>query len=677
MPATVLRILFLVLLQSVCLQRCLYAQGFEKVNLSEIQVQHPKVSYDGSQMVFMANYDGRLKPYISVRDGNGGWGDPVAVFDQEVSGKYFFEYPQLNFDNSKLYLAARSLESNWDIYSSELIDGKWAEPMPLEIEGLNTPSIETAPAMSPNEKILLFTRPVLGEEDGICQEIWISNKEETGEWTKPTVLSPDYNTGCVCSPYFGVDSKTFYFSSSQDILDAAGQAVSKKVFNVFWAKIDGQFYFTPVPVNSLIGEEDKVSFSLDPSGTSYFGQGDIFKSNEKRRYSQLLSSGVDQTLSPEKSTMIKGQISDLSDQVLEAEIVVLNPYTFKVLQKVRSDEKGYFQLFVPAGGEYSVLAKKENYSTQSKLMRVDSAGVMPVDFRLFRNVKMKFNVFDDEFFFPIEATAKLYDANFSLLDQHQIGREQEEGVEVSLGKKLFVVFESENYLPDTLRLPLDEEIIFNEFEFDIELTRKLKDLSLTFSDEATGNSLGLEVTVYNVTRNEKTKRSVKDGKLKLELRDGEVYEISTSAQGYSYFSATFDMSEEQPAGVEQKVEAKLKSVKNTSIVLGNIIFEYNSYELTAASYSEADKLVDYLLENENYRVEISAHTDDSGADAYNLKLSRFRANSVKEYLEDHGIDGQRLIAKGYGESRPLVPNNGEENMAKNRRVEFKILDEDE
>ena len=119
----------------------------------------------------------------------------------------------------------------------------------------------------------------------------------------------------------------------------------------------------------------------------------------------------------------------------------------------------------------------------------------------------------------------------------------------------------------------------------------------------------------------------------------------------------------------------MKSIKNASLVLNNIVFANNSYELNSTSYEELNKLVTYLSENGSFKVEISAHTDDSGGESYNLQLSNLRANSVLEYLQDNSITRERLVSRGYGEERPLFPNNTDENKAKNRRVEFKILTE--
>ncbi len=72
-------------------------------------------------------------------------------------------------------------------------------------------------------------------------------------------------------------------------------------------------------------------------------------------------------------------------------------------------------------------------------------------------------------------------------------------------------------------------------------------------------------------------------------------------------------------------------------------------------------------------VEIGGHTDSQGSDTYNLRLSESRANAVRNYLIQRGVEATRLIAKGYGESMPIAPNTTREGRAKNRRVEFKVI----
>jgi outer membrane protein OmpA-like peptidoglycan-associated protein len=109
------------------------------------------------------------------------------------------------------------------------------------------------------------------------------------------------------------------------------------------------------------------------------------------------------------------------------------------------------------------------------------------------------------------------------------------------------------------------------------------------------------------------------------------------------------------------------------IPLHNITFDYNSWELNEDAKREIDRIYKLLKDNPTVIVEIAGHTDDRGSAAYNLELSRKRANAVKEYLLQKGMAPDRFVTKGYGESRPIADNKTEEGRAKNRRFELIVL----
>lgn len=104
-----------------------------------------------------------------------------------------------------------------------------------------------------------------------------------------------------------------------------------------------------------------------------------------------------------------------------------------------------------------------------------------------------------------------------------------------------------------------------------------------------------------------------------------------------------------------------------------ILFASGSDKLKSESYSFLDKLAQTLNNDESLRVSIIGHTDSDGAEAANLTLSKKRAESVKRYLIDQGVQEDRLQTYGKGESDPLATNETEEGKAQNRRVEFKKL----
>ncbi len=101
-------------------------------------------------------------------------------------------------------------------------------------------------------------------------------------------------------------------------------------------------------------------------------------------------------------------------------------------------------------------------------------------------------------------------------------------------------------------------------------------------------------------------------------------------------------------------------------------FNLNSYELQAATKANLDDLAKTLKKYDDTNILIEGHTDSSGDDAYNMRLSDNRADAVKDYLKDKGIKSGRIETKGYGESQPLETNDTEAGRAKNRRVEVAI-----
>lgn len=121
----------------------------------------------------------------------------------------------------------------------------------------------------------------------------------------------------------------------------------------------------------------------------------------------------------------------------------------------------------------------------------------------------------------------------------------------------------------------------------------------------------------------------------------------------------------------KQIEAEIQKV----IDFENINFQFDQADLTIKSLTTIQKIADILKANPNVKVEIGGHTDSTGDDNHNLKLSQKRVDQVKAELSKLGIEADRMTSIGYGETRPLVPNDSKENREKNRRVEFNIIGE--
>ena len=103
-----------------------------------------------------------------------------------------------------------------------------------------------------------------------------------------------------------------------------------------------------------------------------------------------------------------------------------------------------------------------------------------------------------------------------------------------------------------------------------------------------------------------------------------------------------------------------------------IHFATNSADIDASSNSLLSDLIEVANQCPEAKIEIGGHTDSSGSDDYNLRLSQERASSVMSYLISNGIESNRLKAVGYGENNPIADNESTEGMAKNRRIEFNV-----
>lgn len=185
--------------------------------------------------------------------------------------------------------------------------------------------------------------------------------------------------------------------------------------------------------------------------------------------------------------------------------------------------------------------------------------------------------------------------------------------------------------------------------------------TIIVTDNATGKPLG----IYN--SNSST------GKYTVILPAGKNYGIAVEAPGYLFYSKNIDVPllnhylEIKDSICLEKIEV------GTTIVLRNVFFDVNKATLRSESESELARLTDILKNNPTIKIQIDGHTDSDGNDDHNLKLSDGRAHAVVQYLVTKGISKDRLSWKGYGETKPVAPNDTPENKQLNRRTEFEIL----
>ncbi|MGI4744395.1 MAG: OmpA family protein [Janthinobacterium lividum] len=195
-------------------------------------------------------------------------------------------------------------------------------------------------------------------------------------------------------------------------------------------------------------------------------------------------------------------------------------------------------------------------------------------------------------------------------------------------------------------------------------------------DALTKKPIEAVVQLFDLNTNALTQQVYSDaetGEYTAVLNEGRAYAMYAAAPGYLLKSLNFDYS------VPQKFDPLTLDIyldpakSGRSAVLNNLFFDSNKATLKPRSRTELSRLVEFLRQDANLRVEVAGYTDNVGTPAANLSLSQRRAQAVLDYLASQGVPAARLRAKGYGETKPLAANDTETHRAQNRRIELRIL----
>lgn len=562
-----------------------------------------------------------------------------------------------------------------DIYTTTKKNGEWSIPVKYS-KAINTRDDESDPSISADGNLFFFSRGVKEEndfsKDFACNAIFISEKNANKTWGKPYRLSLKINAGCEKSPRICADGKTLFFASVRD---------KKQQFDIYRAKMIAKGIWTiPNKVDTICDERSNIypTISFEGDRIYYVNQDKVGKKKEE---GTLFSSFLPAQFRPEKNKTIKGSVSDLfTKKAIKANINITNPFTSELISEYETNSDGTYWFLLNADKQYRIEFYSQGYSYDIKsyvVGKLKDNETQKRDIELYSEVDVILNIFDRETFEPLNAKLKIIDSETKkeVDTKYKMVYNGRFTMKLPIGKKYYLLASKENYITDTLKFDIKKIVQFNEFEKDMELSVMKRKFTVEVLDKNSSDPIPSAIRFTNNSRKQTIwlpKEKSKDGKQITLLREGDSYEIEAiPGQGFTYNSASIDLQKDKKDHIIIKV---LSLKQNTKLELKNIVFETNSAELTTVSYVELNRIADLLKANPQLKVELSAHTDDVGSARYNLKLSERRAASVVTYLIEQGVLKDNLISKGYGETQPLVPNDSDENKAKNRRVELNILE---
>ena len=192
-------------------------------------------------------------------------------------------------------------------------------------------------------------------------------------------------------------------------------------------------------------------------------------------------------------------------------------------------------------------------------------------------------------------------------------------------------------------------------------TKEPLEASITYNILSTNKESGIAIS------------NVKDGSYKIVLPAEAVYSFLAKKPNFYSVSENIDV---RGLLVYKEIERNLYLAPievGETIRLNNIFFDTNKSDLRSESAAELNRMIKLLADNPHMAIQIAGHTDNVGTDEYNLKLSDDRSVSVKNYIVSKGVEATRVLAKGYGKTKPTTSNNTEAGRQQNRRVEFTIV----
>lgn len=243
---------------------------------------------------------------------------------------------------------------------------------------------------------------------------------------------------------------------------------------------------------------------------------------------------------------------------------------------------------------------------------------------------------------------------------------------IFLGAEKEMILLSEDQLISYKDKPYNDVFVRIPQEVSIDTSLTLKGI---ITDAKTSKPLQAKLNLIDLERSQVVATTISDttGNYQIHLPLVKNYGIEINAKDYMFLLDVVNLPATVSGTEVFKNFSMAKLEVGAKVILKNIYFETGKAALKSESFSELDKVLKFLQENSDLKIEISGHTDNVGSLKANTNLSEARAKAVVEYMSAHGILAQRLVYKGYAFNQPIAPNNTPSGRQLNRRVEFKIL----
>jgi len=628
----------------------------------------PSLSADGKTLILQSNKEGEYKLYESNLEPNGQWSEmkPIAAINNYGKKYDLVAGPSISYDGNTLYFCA-SYAGGWgdlDIYYSNRTSEGWGPPVNMG-KPINGKEYEGFPSISSDGNKMYFVSNPKNLNDGTtCFKILVSDKDKNGKWNEPYYLPSPINIDCDKAPRIMPDNKTIVFASIRE--------GGKGKFDLYTSKVnDAGEWEEPTPMEFANSAENEQYATVPASGDYllYHSNNNIVKLTIPFKYRQ------------NKNITVQGYLTDLDSKLpLEAYITVKDAGTTQILsQQTNNAADGRYTVVLTAGKKYEITFEKAGFSTYTleyDLTDLQEYKAYEANVVLFSKINLELSVIDHELFFPLDAQVSIKNATTKeALNIPFVKNDKGNKVyQLIVGSKYTFEVKLSKYASYTFNFDLTAEVKYRDLEKEIEMKPNTKAFQFSIADNSNGEGLAVDVYITDLDLNEQVVAQgyvTRDGKFAINLREGGRYNVEVkNPKGYAFYSTNIDVD----GNANTNVSIGLTALKpEAKLLLKDLVFEYNSFELREDSYDELLRVIKLMKQNPSLTIEVAAHTDNVGSAPFNKRLSERRARYVVDFMSVRDVSDARLKAMGYGKELPMVPNDTDLNRAKNRRLELKVL----
>ncbi len=583
----------------------------------------------------------------------------------------------LSFDSTQLVLSAKTPQRpSYDLFESSFTArGGWSRPLPLK-GAVNTPQDEIQPSLSSDGRDIYLIRRTIENPDSKKERqitvLCASSLADNGVWSEsqPLIIS----NGADLTPCILPDNQTLIFASRR-----SEESKKQPPLLLYYTKKAGKYnWYIPQPLIATPVEGEQYSSPVYlPAEKSIRYVAETCHKRDTVRTDRTLR--LPENFKPEPVMSLTGKVLQTDSTTLSTALVnVYDAITFELLQQTKVQADGSYRLALPRGICYRIDISAPDYSRayityDCRSLKQDSKEQLTT--LLTKQIELIVNTFDVDVVAPVEAELQIRElpSRRLLPLKAKTLREGQYAVSLPLGAYYEIDLKAPCYTDTAYLIDARKDVLFSRAELDMEMRHGKTPLHVEVVDAETGETLQTMIEMANQSRKEQCFiQAAADKSYQTEVRLGDTYFFKFNAEGYFYADTLLPVATDAR---QLSLRVALRPLrKETVLQLSNITFEYNSSSLMESSFPQLNNVVELMKQNPNLKIELSAHTDDHGTDAYNDRLSTLRGEAAKHYLVQKGIAPERINAIGYGKRKPLVPNDTEENRAINRRVEFKVLE---